>query len=130
MLKILADALRRWGRIEGRDYVIYRSGVRYGPDTTLARDRALEAKPDLIIMMNLGSAIDAYKRTKTIPIVMWISGFPVAGGVADSLARPGRNVTGPTTYAGGEVFGKLLDLLQEAKPGIRHVGFFMSYVPP
>jgi ABC-type uncharacterized transport system substrate-binding protein len=130
ILKILADTLRQRGRIEGRDYVIYRSGVYYGPDTTLALDRALAAKPDLIIVMNLGSAIDAYKRTRTIPIVMWISGFPVEGGVADSLARPGRNVTGLTIYAGGEFFGKLLDLLHEAKPGIRRVGFFMSYVPP
>lgn len=130
ILKILAQALRASGRIEGRDYVIYRSGVLYGPDTTLALERALEAKPDLIIVMNLGSAIDAYKRTKTIPIVMWISGFPVAGGVAESLARPGRNVTGLTIYAGGAFFGKLLDLLHAAKPSIRRVGFFMSYVPP
>ena len=130
VLKILADTLRQWGRIEGLDYVIYRSGIFYGPDTALALDRALDAKPDLIIVMNLGSAIDARKRTKTIPIVMWISGFPVEGGVADSLAKPGKNVTGLTIYAGGEFFGKLLDLLHEAKPTIRRVGFFMSYVPP
>jgi ABC-type uncharacterized transport system substrate-binding protein len=130
MLKILTDALRQWGRIEGRDYVIYRSGVYYGPNTKLALDRALAAEPDLVIVNNLGFAVDAHKRTKTIPIVMWISGFPVQGGVAESLARPGMNVTGMTIYAGGEFFGKLLQLLLEAKPGVKRVGFLMSYMPP
>jgi putative ABC transport system substrate-binding protein len=130
ILKILTDALRQWGRIEGRDYVFYHSGVYYGPDLKLAVDRALAAKPDLIIANNLGSAVWAHKLTKTIPIVMWISGFPVQGGVAESLARPGMNVTGMTIYAGGEFFGKLMQLLLEAKPGVKRVGFFMSYLPP
>ena len=129
-LKILTDALGKSGRIEGRDYVIYRSGVSYGQNTKLAVDRAIEAKPDLMIVANQGYAIDVRKRTKTIPIVMWISGFPVAGGLAKSLARPGMNVTGLTVYGGGEFFGKLLDLLHQAKPSAKRVGFFMSYVPP
>jgi ABC-type uncharacterized transport system substrate-binding protein len=129
-LKILTDSLRKSGRIEGRDYVIYRSGVSYVQTTKLAVDRALEAKPDLMIVSNQGYAIDARKRTKTIPIVMWISGFPVEGGLAKSLARPGMNVTGLAVYAGGEFFGKLLNLLRDAKPSVKRVGFFMSYVPP
>lgn len=130
MVKILEQTLRESGRIEGRDYVILRSGVFYGPDTKLALDRALDAKPDLIMVMNLGYAVDAHRRTKTIPIVMWISGFPVEGGVAESLARPGKNVTGMTIYAGGEYFGKLVSLVHEAKPSIKRIGAIMSYVPP
>jgi putative ABC transport system substrate-binding protein len=129
-LKILTDSLGESGRIEGRDYVIYRSGVSYGQNTKLAVDRAMEAKPDLIIVANQGYAIDVRKRTKTVPIVMWISGFPMAGGLAKSLARPGMNVTGLTVYGGGEFFGKLLDLLHQAKPSVKRVGFLMSYVPP
>jgi len=130
MLKIFSETLRESGRIEGRDYVIYRSGVYYGPDTKLAVERALEAQPDLMVTMNLGYAVEAQKRTKTIPIVMWVSGFPVEGGVAESLARPGRNVTGMTIYAGGEVFGKLVAMVHEAKPGAKRIGAIMSYVPP
>jgi ABC-type uncharacterized transport system substrate-binding protein len=127
---ILTEALRQWERVEGRDYVIYRSGVFYGQDTRLALDRAFAAKPDLIIVNNLGFAVAAHRRTKTIPIVMWLSGFPVEGGVAESLAKPGMNVTGCTIYAGGEFFGKLLELLHDAKPSAKRVGFLMSYVPP
>ena len=130
VLKIFSETLRASGRIEGRDYVIYHSGVYYGPDTDAAVERALEAHPDLMVTMNLGYAIEAHKRTKTIPIVMWISGFPVEGGVAESLARPGKNVTGMTIYAGGEFFGKLVAMVHEAKPGVMRIGAFMTYVPP
>jgi len=130
-VKILTDALRKWGRIEGRDYVFYYSGVQYGQDTKLAVDRAIEAKPDLMIVLNLGYAIDARKRTQTVPIVLWAGGFPVETGVAKSLAKPGMNVTGCMLFdAEGKFFGKLVDLLHQAKPSMKRVGFLMSYVPP
>jgi putative ABC transport system substrate-binding protein len=61
---------------------------------------------------------------------MWVSGFPVEGGVAESLGRPGKNVTGLTIYAGSEVFGKLVQLLVEVRPGLRRVAALHSYVPP
>ncbi len=130
-LKILTDSLLESGRVEGRDYDFYHSGVYYGPETKLAVDRALQAKPDLMIVLNLGYAIDAHKRTQTIPIVLWAGGFPVQSGVAESLARPGMNVTGCMLFdAEGKFFGKLVDLLYQAKPSIKRVGFLMSYVPP
>jgi len=130
-LKLFVETLHELGRIEGRDYVFYRSGVFYeAADTKLALDRVLEAKPDLIMTFNLGYAIAAHAVTKTTPIVMWVSGFPVEGGVAESLTRPGKNVTGLTIYAGGEVFGKLVQLVHQAKPRVRRIGVFMSYVPP
>ncbi len=90
----------------------------------------MEEKPDLIFTNNLGYAIAAHKLTKTIPIVMWVSGFPVEGGVAMSLARPGKNVTGLTIYAGAEVFGKLVQLLREAKPRVKRIGALCTYLPP
>ena len=129
-LKILSDGLGALGHIEGRDYVFHRSGVFYGPETQLAVDRALEAKPDLILVVNLGYAVQAQKVTTTIPIVLLISGFPVEGGVANSLSRPGKNVTGMTIYAGGEVFAKLVQLVHEAKPSAKRMAALMSYVPP
>lgn len=128
--KVFVDAMRRLGRLEGRDYVLYHSGVLYGQNTQKAVDRALGSKPDLIVVNNLGYAVEVQQRTQTIPIVMWLSGFPVEAGVARSLAKPGKNVTGMTLYAGGAGFGKLLELLHEAKPSAKRVGFFMSYVPP
>jgi putative ABC transport system substrate-binding protein len=68
--------------------------------------------------------------TSTVPIVMWTSGYPVEAGVAVSLARPGKNVTGMTIYAGTGIWGKLLELLRESKPTIKRVGVAWGYVPP
>jgi putative ABC transport system substrate-binding protein len=130
LLGLFTDGLRELGRVEGRDYVFIRSGLFYADDPRLVLERVLAAKPDLILVSNLGYAVAAQKASKTLPVVMWISGFPVEGGVADSLNRPGRNVTGLTIYAGGEVFGKLVQLVHEAKPSVRRIGVFMSYVPP
>ncbi len=118
------------GHVEGRDYVLIRSGVFFGLDEQQAIARVLEAKPDLILASNLGYVVALRKVTNTIPIVMWISGFPVEGGVAESLTRPGGNVTGLTIYASGEVFNKLVQLIYEVKPGMKRLGVLMSYVPP
>lgn len=130
LLELLVQTLAGFGRIEGRDYAFYRSGVYYGTDTDRAVRLAVDARPDLIYAGNLGYIVAAHRLTKTIPIVMWVSGFPVEGGVADSLAKPGGNVTGVTLYAGAQVFGKLVQLLLEAKPGLRRVAALHSYVPP
>ena len=130
LLKLFVETLRESGRIEGRDFVFYRSGIIGGQDEALAVRRVLDQKPDLIFAANLGYVIAAHKLTKTIPIVMWISGFPVEGGVATSLARPGKNVTGLTIYAGAQVFGKLVQLLHEAKPSEKRIGALCTYLPP
>lgn len=129
-LKIVQDGLRELGRIEGRDYVLYRSGVFYEDDAALAVDRALQARPDLILVVNLGYAVAAHKRDTTTPMVMMVSGLPVEAGVAHSLARPGKNVTGMAIYGGSEVFGKLVQLIHEVKPGVKRIGAIHSYVPP
>lgn len=130
LLKLFAETLRGSGRIEGRDFVFYRSGIFYGQDIERSVRLVVDEKPDLIFTNNLGYAIAAHKLTKTIPIVMWVSGFPVEGGVAMSLGRPGKNVTGLTIYAGAGVFGKLVQLLREAKPGVKRIGALCTYLPP
>lgn len=39
-------------------------------------------------------------------------------------------MTGNSIYAGTAVFGKLLELLREAQPGIKKIGVFWGYLPP
>jgi hypothetical protein len=42
-LKLFVERLRELGKIEGRDYIFYRSGVFYEGDIKLALDRVLTA---------------------------------------------------------------------------------------
>src|SRR5215217_9152757 len=60
------------------------------------------------------------QATGTIPIVMATTGNPIAGGLAETLARPGANVTGVTAIA-QELGAKRLELLKEAVPGLSRV---------
>lgn len=122
--------LREFGWIEGRDYTFVESGIAFGAPIELAAERIVAQNPDLIIVVNTAYAIAVQKRTATIPIVMWVVGYPVEAGVAESLARPGRNATGNSGYAGTGIFGKLLELLREASPGLKRVGVLMDYLPP
>ncbi len=126
----IAEALRELGWLAGSDYVLIQSGIPAGHDIERSVQRVMDEQPDLILAGIIGYVLAAHKLTKTIPIVMWTSGYPVEAGVATSLARPGGNVTGLAVYAGTEVFGKLLDLLRQAKPGVSRVGVLWAYVPP
>jgi putative tryptophan/tyrosine transport system substrate-binding protein len=73
----------------------------------------VDAPVDVIVTDITATAMAARRATSIAPIVMLTSGFPVEGGLAKSLARPGGNVTGMTGYAGGgALFGKYVQLLQ------------------
>jgi putative ABC transport system substrate-binding protein len=63
--------------------------------------------------------------TSTIPIVA-ITGDPVVGGIAASLARPGGNYTGATSDTGPEYHPKLLELLKEILPTVSTVGYIAT----
>ena len=66
------------------------------------------------------AALAAKNATRTIPIVFYNVGDPVADGLVDSLARPGGNITGVTTFA-TVLIGKQLELLKETIPKLSRV---------
>src|SRR5258706_11809480 len=124
--------MRVFGWIEGQDFIVLPSGIEAASRNPSSEDaqRLVANKPDLIFTASTNYALAAQRATGSIPIVMLTSGYPVEAGVVDSLAKPGRNVTGNTTYAETGVWGKLLQLLQEAKPDIKRVGILWTYVIP
>jgi putative tryptophan/tyrosine transport system substrate-binding protein len=124
--------MRVLGWTEGRDFIVMQSGIEAGSRNPLdeAAQRVVANKPDLICTGSTAYALAAQRATGSIPIVMLTSGYPVEAGAADSLAKPGRNVTGNTVYAETGVWGKLLQLLREAKPDIKRVGILWTYVMP
>jgi putative ABC transport system substrate-binding protein len=70
------------------------------------------------VVVTTGSAVPAFKQaTSVIPIVFAIANDPVGGGLVDSLARPGGNVTGLSILA-ADLGGKRLEILREFIPGL------------
>jgi putative ABC transport system substrate-binding protein len=60
----------------------------------------------------------AKEVTRTVPIVAILSN-PVEGGVIQSLARPGGNITGFTVDTdAAAIFAKKIQLLKELLPGM------------
>jgi putative ABC transport system substrate-binding protein len=75
---------------------------------------------DVIVTDGGPAATAAKQATATVPIVIGAasSEFVVREGLVGSLARPGGNVTGFTISTGPELYGKRLELLHEALPGL------------
>ena len=120
--EVFAQGLRDLGYVEGRNIIIER---RYAegraerlPD--LAAE-LVRLKVDVIVAAGAAATQAAKNATKTIPIVGVAMGDPVQTGFVASLARPGGNITGLATVPGLEIFGKDLELLKEAVPGISRV---------
>jgi putative ABC transport system substrate-binding protein len=127
----LTEAMRELGWVEKRDVEVIESGFQYGgAQAEQAAKRVVALKPDLIITTSSSYTLVMHRATATIPIVMWASGYPVEVGLAHSLARPGKNVTGNSLYAGTGIWGKVQELLREAKPEIKRIGVCWGYVPP
>jgi len=112
------DALRELGYTEGTDLTLE---YRYA-DGNFDRLPGLAAelvalKVDIIVAAGGDPPVQAAKgATRTIPIVMVNPGDPVGTGLVASLAHPGGNVTGLSSMASLELYGKQVELLREIFP--------------
>ena len=121
VLEALRQGLRKLGWMEGQN-ISFELRYADGEIDRLAElaGELTRRNVDVIVAGSNPGALAARRATSTIPIVMVTTGDPVAGGLVDSLARPGANVTGVTTIA-QELSGKWLELLRETMPGIKRV---------
>ena len=128
----LIAELRERGWIVGHNVLIEIRYTQGDPQRAEALATELvQQRVDVIVTNPTATAMAAHRVTSVIPIVMYVSGYPVEGGLAKSLARPGGNVTGMTVYAGGgALFGKFVELLRELVPSLRELGVFWGYAPP
>lgn len=123
--------MRKHGWTEGRNLLIEQVGSKLNDlQLAAAAQRVAASRPDLIVTISTAHALALQRATASIPIVMVASGYPVEAGVANSLSRPGRNVTGNALYAATGVWSKMVQLLREAKPSIERVAVLWTYVIP
>ena len=125
--------LDEFGYKPGENVIVEcRSAARRYENLAVAAADLVRLSVDVIVADSEPEARAAHDATKTIPIVSIISGDPVAGGLARSLAKPGGNVTGLSYYA-TELTAKRLELLKEMVPEITSVSILsnpdVAYLP-
>jgi putative ABC transport system substrate-binding protein len=120
------QGLRELGYMDGKNIVIeYRfADGKLDRLTTLAAELA-RLKVEIILTAGPGPTRAAKAATSTIPIVMAQDNDPVADGFVASLARPGGNITGLSTFA-PELGGKRLEILREVVSKLATVGVLGS----
>ena len=121
------QGLRELGYVEGKNIIIEVRNTEGRTDhfSGVAAE-LVRLKVDIIVAAGGSAVVLAAKpATDTIPIVMTNSGDPVAIGVVASLARPGGNVTGLTSFS-TDLSGKRLELLKEAIPNLSSVAVLWS----
>jgi putative ABC transport system substrate-binding protein len=117
----LRQGLRELGWTEGHNL---RMELRWGTgDPDRARIFATELMsltPDLIVAHGTPALTALHRATRTIPVVFVSVIDPVGAGYVQSLALPGGNITGFSTFE-PEIGGKWLELLKEIAPGLRRM---------
>src|SRR5262245_64203383 len=76
------------------------------------------------------TALAAKRATSTIPIVFVAVRGPVERGLVPSLAWPGGNITGLSTYAVEVIDPKLFEIAKELLPRLARVALLSSSVDP
>jgi putative ABC transport system substrate-binding protein len=122
--------LSEYGCVEGQNLAIeYRwAENRYDRLPALAAD-LVSRKVDLIVAGGTPSALAAKNATSTIPIVFTGVGDPVGAGLVDSLARPGGNLTGFSSFA-VELNPKRIELLSELVPQAKVIAVLVNPSSP
>ena len=119
-LEAFKQGLRERGYVEGKNIALeYRYAE--GREERLFELAAelVQVKVDVIVVTADISAQAAQRATKTLPIVV-TTGDPVTWGLADSLAKPGGNVTGLSVLL-ADLSGKRVEILKETFPKLTRV---------
>src|SRR5262245_10286392 len=124
----LKQGLRVLGYVEGQNLVFdYRSA-----DGRIERFPELAAelvrlKIDLIVARGTPAILAAKNASSTIPVVMTAAAEPLL--IVASLARPGGNVTGLSSFA-NDLAAKRVELLRDAIPGIARIAALFTMSNP
>ncbi len=130
-VKAFREGLRELGWVEGQNIVLeYRFAEgRLDRLPGLAAE-LVRLQMDVIVTGPTPPAVAAKNATGTIPIVVVNVGNPVGLGLIESLARPGKNVTGSSFDVGLQIASKELELLEDTVPTVRRVAILSNPANP
>ena len=118
--------MRDLGYIEGKNLLIESRWAegKYERLPELAAE-LVRLNVEVIVTHTATGSLAAKRATTSIPIVIAAAGDVQASGVIDNLARPGGNITGLSIFS-PEVSAKRLELVMEALPKARRIGFLAN----
>jgi len=85
--------------------------------------------PDVVLAPGASTLGPLLQVTRTVPIVFAIVADPVGAGFIDSLARPGGNATGFTSFEYA-IGGKWLELLKQIGPDVTRIAILRDPATP
>lgn len=118
---VFRQRLRDLGWREGENLrTDYRWSAGSAERAQTAAAELLALAPDVILCNGTPATAALQQATRSVPVVFVVVTDPVGAGFVQSLARPGRNITGFSTFE-PEIGGKWLELLREVAPDLRRV---------
>jgi putative ABC transport system substrate-binding protein len=120
--RALFDELRRLGHVEVQNLTVEKYGREENKSglAALAAD-IIRSNPDVVYVVGPGAVL--FKNTNANLSVVALTADPIAQGLAQSLARPGGNVTGVSVDTGPSIHGKRIALLREMSPALSKLAF-------
>src|SRR5262252_9500205 len=116
------EGLRNLGYVEGQNITIEYGYAESNAERLANLANAMvHGKLDVIVAGGTQVNLAVKKITDTIPVVMANTDDPLGSGLVESLAKPGKNITGLSSMS-LELDGKRLELLTQAFPKVRRLG--------
>jgi putative tryptophan/tyrosine transport system substrate-binding protein len=121
----LRRGLADLGYVVGRNLLLEERYANGNPERVASLiDELLALNVNVLVTPGTPITLAAHRATSTVPIVC-VTGDPVRTGFAESLARPGGNITGLSLLS-GDYSVKWLELLREAAPTVRRVAMLWN----
>jgi len=125
-LETFKQGLRERGYVEGKNIVLdYRYAEGKVDRLPLLANELVKLKVDVIVTTSGNSARAAADATKTTPIVLTTGADPIKAGLAESLAKPGRNITGLSIIE-EDLSGKRVEILKETFPKMMRLAYLWN----
>jgi putative ABC transport system substrate-binding protein len=121
--------MREQGLIENQHFIIDYSLAPSAAHISEAAAALVRRKVDIVLASGTPSVLPARDAAGPTPVVFVATFDPVATGLVESLAKPGRNVTGMTSIS-GDLIAKRLQLTKELLPGLTRIAILVRESSP